>query len=539
MTKQPNKFLKNSLNWLLAPLLLLGCNQTQNKALEKQLFRYNEHKNISSLDPAFAKDNANIWAIHQIFNGLVEMDEKMHVKPSIASKWEISKNGTLYTFFLRPDVYFHSHDKFGSKKTRLVTAGDFEYSFNRLRNSKIASPGGWILNPVKDFFAIDSLTFQIQLKQPFPAFLGVLSMKYCSVVPKEIVEHYGEDFRNHPIGTGPFYLKRWSENNKMVMRKNQHYFEVDKKGVKLPYLEAVAITFLADKQSEYSQFIQGNIDFISGLDSAYKDDILSYDGNLSSKYKSELKMLKSPYLNTEYLGFYMDSESPEIQSHLLRQAFNYGFDRKKMIAYLRNNIGTAGEAGFIPKGLPGYQSTMGYEFNPQKAKALVDKYKSLHNNPRPKIKLSTTENYLSFCEFIQRELLDVGLFIEIDVMPGSALKSAKANGKSVLFRASWVADYPDAQNYLSLFYSKNFAPNGPNYTHFKNDKFDNLYELAFVETNDSIRTELYKKMDQIIMTQAPVVVLFYDEVLRFVQKNVIGLGINPSNLLELKKVRKN
>ena len=98
MTKQPNKFLKNSLNWLLASLLLLGCNQTQNNALEKQLFRYNEHKNISSLDPAFAKDNANIWAIHQIFNGLVEMDEKMHVKPSIASKWEISKNGTLYTF---------------------------------------------------------------------------------------------------------------------------------------------------------------------------------------------------------------------------------------------------------------------------------------------------------------------------------------------------------------------------------------------------------------------------------------------------------
>ena len=124
-------------------------------------------------------------------------------------------------------------------------------------------------------------------------------------------------------------------------------------------------------------------------------------------------------------------------------------------------------------------------------------------------------------------------------MPGSALKSAKANGKSVLFRASWVADYPDAQNYLSLFYSKNFAPNGPNYTHFKNNKFDSLYESALGETNDSIRAELYKKMDQIVMKHAPVVVLFYDEVLRFVQKNIVGLGVNPSNLLELKKVRKN
>ena len=539
MAKQPFNLLNFSTVTVLTAFLLLGCSHSDEKALDRQVFRYNEHKNISSLDPAFAKDNANIWAVHQLFNGLVQLDENMKIKPCIASQWEISENGTLYTFYLRPDIYFHAHEKFGPTKTRLVTAADFEFSFKRLLDPKLASPGGWVLSAVDDFFAKDNHTFQIKLKHPFPAFLGLLSMKYCSVVPKEIIEYYGTDFRSHPIGTGPFFLKRWSENNKLVFRNNQRYFEIDSAGNKLPYLEAIAITFLADKQSEYSQFIQGNLDFISGLDAAYKDDILTPKGKLQAKYKPGINMLKSPYLNTEYLGFYMDSDIPEVQSRLLRQAFNYGFDRNKMITYLRNNIGSPANGGFIPRGLPGFEPTIGFDFNPEKAKALVTEYKRLTNNPNPTLKLSTTENYLSFCEFIQRALLDIGLNISIDVMPASALKSAKANGKTALFRASWVADYPDAQNYLSLFYSKNFAPNGPNYTHFKNEEFDRIYEGAMIETNDSLRIELYKKMDAIVMKEAPITVLFYDEVVRFTQKNIDGLGINPTNLLELKKVRKN
>ena len=539
MAKQPFNLLNFSTAAVLTAFLLLGCSHSDEKALDRQVFRYNEHKNISSLDPAFAKDNANIWAVHQLFNGLVQLDENMKIKPCIASQWEISENGTLYSFYLRPDIYFHAHEKFGPTKTRLVTAADFEFSFKRLLDPKLASPGGWVLSAVDDFFAKDNHTFQIKLKHPFPAFLGLLSMKYCSVVPKEIIEYYGTDFRSHPIGTGPFFLKRWSENNKLVFRNNQRYFEIDSAGNKLPYLEAIAITFLADKQSEYSQFIQGNLDFISGLDAAYKDDILTPKGKLQAKYKPGVNMLKSPYLNTEYLGFYMDSDIPEVQSRLLRQAFNYGFDRNKMITYLRNNIGSPANGGFIPRGLPGFEPTIGFDFNPEKAKALVTEYKRLTNNPNPTLKLSTTENYLSFCEFIQRALLDIGLNISIDVMPASALKSAKANGKTAVFRASWVADYPDAQNYLSLFYSKNFAPNGPNYTHFKNEEFDRIYEAAMIETNDSLRIELYKKMDVIVMKEAPITVLFYDEVVRFTQKNINGLGINPTNLLELKKVRKN
>lgn len=515
-----------------------SCSNSQKKINDNLVFRYNEHKNIGSLDPAFSKDIADIWGTNQLFNGLVQMDDHLNVIPCISKNWNISEDALTYTFTLRNDVHFHKDALFGKDSTRIVIAQDFEYSLNRLLDKQLASPGSWVLSKVDKFQAINDSTFQIQLNQPFPAFLGLLTMKYCSVVPKEIVTYYGNDFRSHPIGTGPFIYKRWEENIKLVFRKNKNYFEKDLNGEKLPYLEAVAITFLPDKQSEFLQFAQGNIDFVSGLDASYKDEVLTANGQLRDIYKNQVNMIRGPYLNTEYLAFYMDSNVTEIQSELIRKAVNYGFDREKMMIYLRNGIGIPANGGFIPKGMPGYNETIGFNYQPEKAKSLVSQFKSETGIENPEISITTTSNYLSFCEYIQKELQKTGLTVNIDVIPAATLKDAKANGKLNLFRASWVADYPDAENYLSLYYSKNFAPNGPNYSHFKNELFDTWFEQSFTETNTKKREMLYSKMDSLVMQKAPVVPLFYDEVVRFTRKNVSGLGINPINLLDLKRVKK-
>ena len=517
-------------------ITLSGCKTESGSS--HLVFRYNEHKNIGSLDPAFAKDLSDIWATNQLFNGLVQMDESMQVVPCIAQNWSISEDGKEYVFDLRRDVYFHKHELFGEDSTRTVTATDVEYSLKRLTNDQLASPGRWVMNKVESFEALNDSTFKINLKQPFPAFLGLLTMKYCSIVPAEIVDHYKNEFRSNPIGTGPFQFKRWEENIKLVFRKNPRYFEQDDNGRQLPLMEAVAITFLPDKQSEFLQFAQDNIDFVSGLDASYKDEILTADGELQTRYSEDVDMIRAPYLNTEYLGFYMDSETPEIQSDLIRRAINHGFDRKKMMTYLRNGIGIPANGGFIPKGLPGYSELTGFSFDPEKSKALIEDYKSESGNLNPRVVLTTTSNYLSFCEFIQRELQKSGLEIQVDVIPASSLKDSKANGKLDLFRASWVADYPDAENYLSLYYSKNYAPGGPNYTHFKDESFDRLYEESFSITEESQRQESYRKMDSLVMSKSPIVPLFYDEVVRFTRKKVKGLGINPINLLDLRRVEK-
>ncbi|MBT0608147.1 ABC transporter substrate-binding protein [Aequorivita echinoideorum] len=519
-------------------LLSFSCSKYSEKDNDHLVFRYNEHGNIPTLDPAFARNPQAIWPANQLYNGLVQLDDSLNLKPDIAKKWLINDSTLTYTFFLRDDVYFHKDKAFGKDSTRRVKASDFVYSFNRLKDERVASPGSWVLQNVENYLAENDTILHIQLKKPFPAFLGLLSMRYCSVVPKEAVDFYGNNFRRNPVGTGPFQFKMWEENVKLVFRKNPLYFEKDKNGNRLPYLEAVSITFLPDKQSEFLQFAQGKIDFISGLDNSYKDELLTTHGKLQKKYADLAYMLTTPYLNTEYLGFYLDANSPEIKSKALRQAINYGFDRKKMVTYLRNGMGIAANNGFIPKGLPGFANIDGYTYQPEKARELIQQYTLETGDKNPEIIIGTNSQYLDLCEYIQRELEKLGIAVTIDVMPPSTLRQMKSSGELDIFRASWIADYPDAENYLSLFYSPNFAPNGPNYMHFKNEVYDSLYTKSLSISNILERKQLYTKMDSIIIAEAPVVPLFYDMAVRFVNKKVSGLGINPQNFLVLKHVKK-
>jgi len=369
-------------------------------------------------------------------------------------------------------------------------------------------------------------------------------MQYCSVVPHEIVEHYGKDFRRNPVGTGPFKFKLWKEGVKLVLTKNTNYFEFDGKQ-RLPYLDAVAVTFIVDKQSVFLEFVKGNLDFMSGIDASYKDELLTRSGQLNPKYKGKFKMASQPYLNTEYLAFLVDEESPVFKNSPLklkavRQAINHGFDRVKMMKYLRNNIGTPATSGFVPKGLPSFDDKLvkGYEYNPELSRKLLSDAGFPNGLGLPDITLSTTASYLDLCKYIQQQLNDIGFNIKIDVNPPATLREMIAKSKVSFFRGSWIADYPDAENYLSLFYSKNFCPKGPNYTHYKSKAYDDLFEKAQKEINDSLRYVYYHQMDQMIMDEAVVVPLYYDQVLRFYQNNITGLGSNPMNLLVLKRVKK-
>lgn len=516
-------------------ILLSSCSDDDFKDRDHLVFRYNEHANITSLDPAFAKDQRNIWPTHQLYNTLVKLDENLVTKGDIAKNWSISEDGLTYTFELRSDVYFHKHRIFGQDSTRQVLAQDVEYSLKRLTDPKVASPGSWVMSDVERIEAKNDSVIKIELKQKFPAFLGLLTSKFCSVIPMEMNEL---DFQTSPIGTGAFKFKRWEIGEKLVLRKNELYFKTDDIGNPLPYLEAVAITFLPGKQSEFLAFVQGKLDFLSGLDPSYKDELITISGELNPKFETNISMEKSPYLNTEYLGFYLDSESEEMKSRAFRQAINYAFDRDKMIKFLRNNIGIPAYRGFIPEGLSGRSKTEGYTYQPEKARALIQKFKEETGVKTPQLTISTNPSYIDLVEFIQKEVQKIGVRVEIDVMPPSTIRQKRSAGQLDNFRASWIADYPDAINYLSLFYSENFSPNGPNYTHFKNETYDQLYEEALSITNDSLRYELYARMDSLLIEEAPVIPLYYDEVVRFRSKAVEGLGINPFNLLDLSEVKK-
>ncbi len=512
------------------------------------VFRYNESAGISSLDPANARDQSVIWPVNQIFNGLVQLDDRLRIRPCLAKSWEINPDGTEYRFHLRNDVYFHSDPVFQSVKGRQVKAADFIYSFNRILDPATASSGTWIFDNVSReqggpaFIAPDDSTLVIRLKEGFPPFLSMLAMPYASVVPREAIQWYGEGFRRHPVGTGPFMFKFWKEGVRLVLVKNPDYFESEGSS-RLPYLDAVSISFLSDKQSAFLDFVKGKLDFISGLDPSYKDELLTKQGRLQQKYRNTVELITQPYLNTEYLGFLVDQAIIEGKPNPLfdkrvRQAINYAFDRKKMVTYLRNNIGSPGINGIIPKGLPSFDSTkVYYTYNIEKARQLLSEAGFPGGKGMPPVTLVSTPDYLDFCKHIQQQLTVLGVEMKIEISTPAAIKQMKAEARLPFFRASWIADYPDAENYLLMFLGRNFCPRGPNYTHFSNREFDRLYDLTLHEPADSIRFGIYRQMERLVMEEAPMVVLYYDQALRFVRKGITGLGSNPMNMLTLKRVK--
>ncbi|MBN4061603.1 ABC transporter substrate-binding protein [Bacteroidales bacterium AH-315-I05] len=533
--------------------LISSCGPSKQAEEEKTVFRYNEPGSITSLDPAYARTIENVWAVNQLFNGLVQLDANLEVQPGIAHKWDISDSGKVYTFYLRDDVFFHDHELFPGGNGRKVTAYDFEYSFYRIIDPSLDSRGKWVFNYLDKseennymgFIAKDERTLKIYLKKPFPPFLGILTTAYCSVVPKEIIEYYELDFRRNPIGTGPFMFKYWEEGTKLVMVRNNNYFERDEKDNQLPYLDAVSVTFVKDHQLAFLDFARGNYDFLSGLEGSFKDQVFTKSGELQAEYTGQFQLQKMPYLKTDYLGILVDDKLDIVKNSSLkikqvRKAINYGFDREKMIKYLRNNMGVPAYSGFIPRGMQSFDSTAveGYRYNPEKARELLYAAGFPDGKGLPTITIGTTKDYQDLCEYIQHELGQIGIKLKIDVIQEATFAEMVHQSKLNLFRKSWVADYADSESFLSLFYSKNFCPGGPNYTHFSNYKFDRLYEKAMGETDNKKRYELYHQMDRLIMEEAPVVPLYYDEVVRLVHHNIEGLEINPMNLLVLKNVKK-
>jgi peptide/nickel transport system substrate-binding protein len=289
-------------------------------------------------------------------------------------------------------------------------------------------------------------------------------------------------------------------------------------------------------------FRQAKLDFINDIDASFKDEILSKTGELKKEWVGKINLAKHPYLNTEYLGFLVDSSQPSVKGSPLsrkkiRQAINYGFDRAKMMKYLRNSIGTPAYSGFVPKGLPSFDSTKvrGYAYNPAKARQLIREAGYPDGTTVPPIRLLTISVYSELASFIAKELEAVGITIQVEVVQKGLLLEQTAKSQAPFFRGSWIADYPDAENYLSVFYSRNPAP--PNYTRYKNAEYDRLYEEALSLTSDSARNEVYQEMDRIIIDDAPIVPLWYDEAIHLVQPGLNGFYPNGLNLLELRHAR--
>jgi len=541
-------------------LALAACSGAGPSAAdERRVFRYNQPEALTSLDPAFARNQANSWAVAQLYNGLLALDSTLQPAPALARRYQISPDGLTYTFVLRRGVRFQASEAFAGGRGRAVVAQDFVYSFRRLLDAKTASPGGWIFRGkvledkqgnISDtcFVAANDSTLRIHLKAPFIPFLGILTMPYAYVVPHEAVEKYGKDFREHPVGTGPFRFKVWDEGNVLLFHKNPDYWRQDGQGRPLPYLDAVAISFIADRKTEFLTFLQGKLDFLSGIREGSRDLILNPDGSVRADFQGRFNLQKAPYLNTEYLGIQLDSagltgeqatQGRALRDVRVRQALNYALNKPELLAYVLNHVGRPGESGFVPAALPSFSlaKVPGYTFQPQQARALLRAAGFGPSHPL-RLRLSTVAERKAVAEYLQKNWADVGVQVQIDINQSAAQQELVDNGRAAFFSKSWLGDYPDAENYLALFYSPNFSPAGPDKTHYKSSEYDQLYQQAIREQDAGRRTALYQQMDRLVVRDCPVIPLYYDEIIRLTQRNVRGLTANPMNQLLLEQVRK-
>jgi len=552
-----NKFISkggillSSIGVLLFTVLGLGGCKNVDKKSPQQIFHYNEDVSVTTLDPAFVRSQSENWIVSQIFNGLIDLDAQLQPVPALAKSWEISTDLLTYTFHLRSDVNFCFVDKQGKVTTRKMVASDVAYSLSRIADPATSSPGAWIfvgkidsqLNRV--FIAPNDSTFVLKLVSPAASLLGLLSTNFGYVVPKEYARLDKSYLARNPVGTGPFYVRRWEDEIKLVMRKNPHYHEKDTQGVPLPYLDAINVTFVKNKQTAFMQFAAGTYDFFNGLEGSFKDELLTDQAMLKPKYAQKMKAIITPFLNTEYVGCYL-GEYPGKTNWLkdvhLRRALFYAVDKQKLVRFFRNGLGDAGDWGVVPPILNAHEKETITEANAAWQKALAEYQQSGYakQTNKPEIVLSTTADYLDMMVYLQETWGRLGVKIKVDIQTGGMLRQLRNEGKLMLFRGSWIADYPDAENFLACYYAPYLSPMGPNYTHFEDAQFDTLYRL--IEAGESgqkasLRKQYIQQANQILIDQAPVIPLYYDKSIRLIQPWVQGLENDAANRLVLKRVK--
>ena len=455
----------------------------------------------ATLDPAKITDIYEVIVTQQIFEGLVQYGENLMVIPCIAERWTSSRNNLNWTFYLKKGVKFHNG--------REVVADDFVYSFTRILRLKSKSETSSFLMKIKGakefvsgkassisgLVAKGKYKLEITLKQSFPPFIAVLAMVNFSVVPREEVELYGNDFGKHPVGSGPFVFDHWIPNKEIVLNANKNYHEGR------PYLDRVKFMIFSGLSVDdmFKEFLNNNLD-----DSLVPISKRKFILDNPDKFR----LLHRPSLNIRM--FVMNNRLYPFSSKMVRQALNYAIDKKS----LSENIGKGRlipAVSFLPPGMAGYQKDdVNYPYNPEKARKLLSNAGFPGGKGLPVLQFWSSVKSKALLEedrSIKNYLANIGINVHFNYLTNwPSFKKLITKGKLPVFKYSWSADVPDPDNILSsLFYSK--SPMNRSFYH--NPLVDKLILEAQKESDYVDRISLYSKIQDIIMDDAPVILLNY------------------------------
>lgn len=541
-------------------IITAGCDRTPSGAGNGQVVLNSAlTAKVRGLDPGDIGDTTSSFVASQIFECLYQyhyLKRPYELIPQLADGMpQVSEDGLVYTVKIKKGVYFSDDECFKNEQGRQLTAGDFVFAWKRLADIKYMSKNWWIFDDkivgldefreytkscksraevdysrkVEGLQTPDDYTLVIKLKRPWPQIKYLLAHLPTAAVAEEAVKCYGKNIINHPVGTGPFKLNKWHKASYIEFVKNENFRQefyprqgqatdrqkgyLDDSGKRVPFVDRILMMIVQEDPPRWFLFLQGKFD-ASGIPKDNFNEAVDQRGGLTGQMqKRGIQLLTFRNPSTYWIGFNMQDEVLG-KNKALRKAISCAVDRKKYIELFTNDRAEKA-CGFIPPVMKSYSADIckvsRTAYNPQKAGEFLKEARKIQGGKIPKLVLSIPGTDIVLRqqgEFLQKCFREAGLEVEIDYMDWPTFQNKVKTKSAQMFMLGWIADYPDAENFLQLFYSKNESP-GPNNFNYSNPEFDRIYEQARLMRESSERTELYRKAERIAVEDCPAVFLMH------------------------------
>ena len=515
------------------------------------IFAYNESGTIHSIFPARGYFHNEIQVISCISEPLVKMDPDMSLVPCLAESWTVSEDGKEYIFNIRQDVFFHDSDIFPNGEGRILVANDVAHCFTKacedFPGNTVSHYFRGVLKGASKYFegqveevsgieVIDEQTLKLTLKNPYSDLLALLSNSCLGIYPSEYMTKTKGNLDFKTVGTGPFSISSFDKDKLLLLEKNQNYWGTSSEGEVLPYLSAVKITFEKDKKIIANAFKNQVLNFVP--------DLSKEDASIRSMGSDVIAIQKNSVMGTKFLGMYMPNEI--ISKKQVRRALQYSIDKQFLVDSIMHNKGIPAYGGMIPPIFSDYSSIdgIGYSLDPKSAKHSLE-IAGIKDGDLNGLEIYTTnsEEDVNIANAIQKMLKDnLGVHMSVKYYHPDEYYDLIEKGEAPLFIDGYTGDYPSPDNFLyTLFYGK-YLPKGDeeysgfNIYRYKNAFFDNLLDSARQTTDQAARIEHFQRAEKMLMSDAAVIPLFYEETEYALNKSVQNFVLDPLNLFDLTEV---
>lgn len=524
-------------------------------------FRFMSPEKVSSLLPLQSVDIYTQRITSQLFDPLLRLDPSgKNVIPSLAESYTISKDATTFTFKIRKGVYFHDDDCFGGDG-RELTAEDVKFTLDMACSGLPENEVSWLLvdrvKGAREFNSATKKAFKeggvsgikvtnpntlvITLSEPFASFDKVLTYSGFGVFPKEAYAEYGKDLKNHPVGTGPFQLQEMNAQ-KIVLKRNPRYWRKDEFGNQLPFLGTIVMTYATDKRSELMAFRNQKIDLVLEIPA---DDVENVLGSLQEAQAGKTvkhKVDSKQSLSVTFFG--LSHTNPAFKDIRVRRAFNMAVDRKLLVNTTLRGEGYPDMNGIIPN-CEFYPASRvkGYQFNVAAAQALMREAGYPDGTSFPQLTIyvngkKDSDRHRLAKGFAEQMKANLNVNILVKLCSIEERNKAVSSGKAAIWVSGWIADYPDPESFLSLFYGGNIKEHSMFVNPFKyhNPEFDKTYLAATRELDPAKRLDLMVACDQMVVDDAVVIPMITDDFITMINSRVRDFETNSLEILDFSAI---